>query len=369
MAADGFRPVNMPLRLHRASVIDQAAQVLREGVDRGDWQDWLPGERRLSDELQVGRNTVRAALQRLAREGCVRIVPGQGSRVARSTPARGSRVQSVVGLLAPEPLDRLRPRQALWIDALRASLAEAGCLLKLFDGPQYFRANPEAALARLVEQEKCGCWVLVRSNRGCQRWFEQHRVPCVIAGSCHEGLRLPFVDLDHRALCRHAANTLLRLGHRRIAFLTQVPAAAGDMMSESGFLEGAKLFPAPAEAVIVHHGTGKQAIVHGVRRLMQRAHPPTALLVNNSYLYLTVFSILAQSGRRIPQDVSLISRDADTFLSHLDPEPACYVEDPHQFARKLARITTRLLQGVPPQPPQVQLIPRLEVGASLARVD
>lgn len=357
----------MPLRLLRLSVVDQVAAALRGGLARGQWQEWLPGERQLKADLHVGRNTLRAALRKVAQEGLVQIVPGQGHRIAHTKAARTSDSERMVGLLSPAPLSRLRPRQALWIDDLRGRLAENGSLLKVFHGPQYFRATPAPALQRLVQQEKCGCWVLVLSNKATQQWFARWRIPCVIAGSCHAGVDLPFVDVDYRALCRHAATTLLQLGHRRIAFITHTPQAAGDMMSEEGFLEGVRSFAgASADGAVVHHGPDKEGVKRCLRTLMARPSPPTALLVNNSYLYLTVFSVLTQRGLRVPADVSLLSRDADTFLSYLDPEPACYVEDPQLFAAKMARITTKLLRERPAKSPRALLIPQLLKGGSIS---
>jgi DNA-binding LacI/PurR family transcriptional regulator len=367
IAAPIRSPVGMPLHLQRASVIDQVAAAVRQGIARGEWEEWLPGERRLCTDLDVGRNTLRGALRQLAQEGLIVPVSGRGSRILGTKATRREQGEWVVGLLSPEPMDRLRPHQALWIDELRGRLAEGGSLLKMIHGPQYFRPSPRAALERLVQQEKCGCWILVLSNKACQQWFERRRLPCVIAGSCHEGITLPFVDLDYRALCRHAATTLLRLGHRRLALLTHVPEAAGDMMSEAGFLEGVRSGGTGAEGAVVHHGAARAAIVDCVRRLIEAPRPPTAIVVSNSYLYLTVFSVLLRLGCRVPEDVSLISRDSDTFLFHLNPAPACYVEDPHLFARKLARITEKLRNEVPAQPPQVKLIPRLVAGGSVCR--
>jgi DNA-binding LacI/PurR family transcriptional regulator len=121
------------------------------------------------------------------------------------------------------------------------------------------------------------------------------------------------------------------------------------------------------DAVVIQHDGEKASIAECVRRLMRRELPPTALLVNQSHHYLTVASILAQLGRRIPQDVSLICRDEDRFLSYLEPEPARYVEDPHDFARKLARITVKLVHERPEETPRAYIIPALVRGASLAR--
>lgn len=340
---------------------------MREGLARGEWSGWLPSERRLCAELRVGRNSLRAALQRLAREGVVEIVPGQGSRRLGRRAGAPVRISPVVALLSPYALEEFRPRQALWVDELRRLLAEDGRQLRLLVAPRCFQPNPAPALVRLLRRERAACWVLVRSTRPIQTWFERQEVPCVVAGSCHEGVRLPCVDLDYRAMCRHAAAALLRRGHRRIAFLTPTPEAAGDFQSEAGFLEGVRRFPAEAEGRIVRHATDRESVARTVRRLMTGKGAPTALFVNQSYHYLTVFSILTSLGRRIPEDVSLICRDEDRFLAYLEPEPARYVEDPHLYGRKLARIAIGLLAGKPAHPPHVLLVPRLRWSASVAR--
>lgn len=358
----------MRLRLQRLSLIDQLCAALRDGLARGEWPDWLPSERRLGADLRVGRNSLRAALRRLAEEGVIEIVPGQGTRNSGGLRTPSDPDRTAVGLLAPIPLEQLRPRQALWIDELRGILAENGSILRYVHGPQYARKNPAPALQRMVAQERCRCWILVRSTEACQAWFARRAVPCVIAGSCHPGVSLPSVDLDYRAMCRHAATTLLQLGHRRIAYLTPVSAAAGDLRSEEGFLEGARAFPRKdIQGSVVRHGADKADVALGVRRLLQSERPPTALLINNSYHYLTAFSVLVEMGRRIPQDVSLVCRDEDRFLSFLEPEPARYVEDPRQFARTLARLTTIPRRERSAPVPQTLLLPQLRRGASIAR--
>jgi LacI family transcriptional regulator len=245
-------------------------------------------------------------------------------------------------------------------------LAEADCRLRFVVMPPALRTAPAAALPRLLRQESSGCWVLVRSSAAVQGWFQRQGLPCVVAGSCHEGVRLPSVDLDYRALCRHAALALLRAGHRRIALLSPREGAAGDLRGEDGFREGTRSFPEQVEAAVVRHGPGPAELARVLRRLFAAARPPTGVLISESYAYLTACSVLAQLGRRVGADVSLVCRDEDRFLSYLEPEPARYVADPLHFARRLARLTGDLLAGRPlPAEPRL-LLPRLVGGASLA---
>jgi DNA-binding LacI/PurR family transcriptional regulator len=331
----------------RQSLVSQTATILREEIRQGQWREWLPGERALCEALQVSRNTLRAAVAQLKREGVIRSMHGAGNRilVLPELPAGNLRSRDVA-LLSPEALQRLRPSMALWIDELRAMLSERGCRLHLFHGPQYFRVNPGAALEKLVAQHRHGCWVLALSNEPIQRWFERSGVPCVVAGTGYPGVNLPFRDLDHHAICRHAAGVMLGLGHRKIALLLHKSRRAGDLESEAGFLEGVRASPhKEASASATYHAATVGSISAALRRLMNLSPPPTALLVANAYHYLTVVSWLARAGVRVPQDVSVVSRDEDTFLSFLVPAPSRYVASPHTMAKSLLRPVLEMLDG------------------------
>lgn len=331
----------------RQSLVAQTIAFLNAQIESGEWREWLPSERSLCDLLQVSRNTLRAALAQMKKEGRIRPVHGAGNQILVKSATDSDRPRSRdVALLTPEPIERLRPIQTLWIDDMRALLSERGLRLRVFHGHHYFAANPGPALHKLVTRNPHGCWILMLANETVQRWFDKNEIPCIVAGSTYAGLDLPFRDLDHRAMCRHAAGFLLGLGHRRLVMLTQKSRRAGDLESEAGFVEGVKQSRRPdAEAVVIHHDETVAGITHAVRRILKLRPAPTALLVVHPHYYLATASRLAQSGVRIPEDMSLISRDDDPFLSFLVPVPARYVASPHLLARSLLRPVLELLEG------------------------
>lgn len=352
----------------RNSLVAQTVAFLRAQIESGEWSEWLPNERMLSQHLQVSRNTLRSALVQLRGEEVIRSVHGSGNMIL-GQPRRGvAPVPSRdVALLTPNPVERLLPIQTLWIDEMRALLTERGIRLHVFHGHQYFTANPGSALKRLVNRYVHGCWILMLAGESVQRWFSQNRIPCVVAGSTYPELALPFSDRDHRAMCRHAVGILRGLGHQRIAMLAPQPSLAGDLESEAGFIEGAKSSPHhPVDAIVVRHEANVAGVSQALKRLLERKPGPTALLIINSYAYLTVAGRLAQFGVRIPQDISLIARDADPFLSFVVPEPAHYVVHPHLMAKKLLRPALELLNGVSVTRRSFQIIPRFVRGESVA---
>lgn len=331
----------------RQSLVAQTVAFLHAQIDQGEWSGWLPSERSLCDLLQVSRNTLRAALARMKHEGRIRPVHGAGNEIlqVRGAAAEKPRARDVA-LLTPEPIERLRPLQSLWIDDMRALLSERGLRLRVFHGRHYFAAKPGPALQKLVARNPHGCWILMLANETVQRWFSKAGVPCIVAGSAYPGLDLPCRDLDHRAMCRHAAGLLLGLGHRRIAMLTQKSRRAGDLASEAGFVEGVKQSRhAGAEALVLHHDETIESVAHAVRRIVKLQPPVTALIVVHPHYYLAAASRLAQAGVRIPEHMSVISRDDDPFLSFMVPVPARYVVSPHLMAKSLLRPVLDLLGG------------------------
>jgi DNA-binding LacI/PurR family transcriptional regulator len=315
----------------------QVAQVLRAEIAAGAFALELPGEKVLAAQYQVSRKTVRAALAILRSDGVIATRNGVGSRIVAAIPAARPAARSVrIGLLMPEAVEFARQHTLLWINHLMELLQRAGYQFEVFHGRKYFGATSSRSLQKLTRSKPVACWILARSNQHIQNWFQRSGLPVVVAGSTHRGIALPSVDVDHRALCRHAATLLLRHGHRRIALFFEQAGHAGDLESETGFVEAFASLPGgEAQASICKTERTPGSVVRELRRLTSAPKPPTAFLLSNSFSYLTVSSYLTSAGQRIPADVSLISRDEEPFLQHLHPLPSRYCCPPQKFASAL----------------------------------
>ncbi len=349
------------------SLTAQVATRLSAEIAAGTWVDWLPGERDLTGALRVSRKTVRKALAELKRRGELTTARGQGHRIVAPAAARRREATSV-GLLTLDPLERLRPFTALWVDELRALLFENERALTLFSGARFFSARSDRELERLVRQHPQACWVLAHTDDRIQQWFHARGVPCVLAGSGHRGLPLPSVDLDYFAVCRHAAGLLAGRGHRRLALLVRDSQRAGDLDSVAGFLEGTeRTGRRDVEARVVRHADTAEAALRALERTFDTAAPPTALLVAVPAFYLTAVSFLAARRLRVPHDVSLISRDDESFLPFLNPVPARYSCRPRDFAKRLLPLVLALARGQTVATGPQRIEPRFLPGPSLGR--
>ncbi len=125
-----------------------------------------------------------------------------------------------------------------------------------------------------VPPKNAGCWPIPRMKL--KHGLRNREIPCVLAGTRHPSVDLPDVDFDAHALCFHAANTALSLGHRRIALLlTESPGfVASEVAAESGFREAFVQRNLPgAVPLVAWHQRSRDHLVRVLERLFCRRGP------------------------------------------------------------------------------------------------
>ena len=328
----------------RQSLSEQAAASIRQAVDEGTWKEFLPSERRLCELLQVSRPTVRSALQMLARDGWLEIRHGRRNRLLNPSQRRSKPAGRLVVLVTHEPLAHMTMTAFRGIAEMRAHLAENGFASEVLVCPM---AGPQAQQKKLeafVRQNAVLCCVLLSVSKDLQQWFAAHAIPALVLGSCHPAVHLPSLDVDYRALCRHAAGVLRARGHRRFAFVVPNSGVAGDLASEEGFREGCARTAgrAETEALVLRHNGTAANLAMKLDALFVSTDRPTALLVAKPQHVFAVVLYLLERGIRVPDAVSLIARDYDHVFATVSPSIAHYSFREDTFAHRLTRLMLRL---------------------------
>jgi LacI family transcriptional regulator len=271
-----------------------------------------------------------------------------------------------VVLLSPVALQNLPATAIFWVDALRDHLAAAGYRLEFQASQAGYSPHPEHALETLLQKHQPAGWVLYLSTAPQQHWFNERGLPCVVSGSLHSGIELGSVDIDYVATCQHAAGQFAAKGHRRAALLMPRSEQAGNLESERGFREaGPKLRPHPVETLVVHHDGSVPGICRALDGLSRGSRAVTGVLVAKPAHVVTTVSHLLRRGVRIPEDMSLISRDDDPLLEYLVPTVARYHSDAELFARKISRLVVDLVQMGVRRRHDIRLVPRFLRGETL----
>ncbi len=313
--------------------------------------------------------TLRRALHQLEAEGLLRSRQGKRREILVVRRRVASVPSGRVLLLTPIPLQFQLPFYVFWTNQLRETLEEAGYHLEVYPSRAPYARGAATVLEDLVRQFRpVGC-VLTVSTREMQQWFSKRRLPCVIVGSRHPQVGLPFVDKAYRAICRHAVGLFLARGHTRLALVNPDSGAAGDLDSEQGFNEGiAQTQRQDVQASILRHNGTAEDICKKLNALLRRPDCPTAFLVSRAWYVLTVMGHLMRSGVRVPEKAVVISRDHEPFLEQMVPSVARYVISPESMARRISSAVLEVVRSGLIGPADYHIMPEFTEGETLSPV-
>jgi len=176
------------------------------------------------------------------------------------------------------------------------------------------------------------------------------RVPIVLINNQHPGEFVHSVMIANVEASREATTHLIRLGHRRIAYLGDQFGHQSDAERFAGYRQALEEAGLPCLPELVARGDGKpEGGREAMESLLARAEPPTAAFCYNDMSALGALRCLRMHGLRVPHDISLVGFD-DLFLAQYTEPPLTTVHQPRRRMGYLAAKTLLdLLSGAPAQ--------------------
>lgn len=301
----------------------------------------MPGGDRLAAELGVGRDTVEAALRHLEAEG---LLMNQGRRRGRRiTVPEGFQPRSLrIAILNHEPLAQSQG----YVVELQHLLQEAGFSAFFSDKNLLEMQMDVKRIARLVKQTEADAWVVVGGSRGVLEWFVETKIPLFALFGRRRDLPVAGAGPEKVRAFRGVVRRLVALGHRRIVLL----ALASRRLPEPGLPERAFLEELVAHGISTsrYNLPDWEESPEGMQRLLDslfQVTPPTALLVDEAYLFHAVKHHLSERGVRIPNDVSLVCTDPDRTFTWCRPSIAHIRWDSAPVVRRIVRWAANVAGG------------------------
>lgn len=301
------------------SVAEQVATHLREEILRGRWSGTVPGRGELAKQLGMNPTTLETALRLLEKEG---LLVGQGAGRKRRIvlPRGGFKLPALrVALMIFEPSER----GADFMIELRHLLEEAGHVPFFPEKTLLDLGQDPKRVARFVRRTKADAWVVTSASREVLEWFATHETPAFALFGRYGGVPVAGARPDKSPSFALLTRRLLELGHRRISFLCRrqlrLPKPGKPALVFLKELEDAGI------ATGSFHLPDWQESRDGFRRILDslfRATPPTALILDEAFLFHSTYHYLAQRELRIPQDVSLVCTDDDPGFDWCEPSVA-----------------------------------------------
>src|SRR5829696_1415566 len=152
--------------------------------------------------------------------------------------------------------------------------------------------------------------------------------------------RWPAVASDALGAGRTAAEHLLALGHRRVAFIGPASESPAQRLRERGFAQALRGAGVSIESALLRRAPGTAAGGHeAMRALLALGARPTAVFCANDLVAVGALKACLKGGVRVPADCSIVGCD-DVELARLVTPELTTVSVP---ARELGARAARLL--------------------------
>jgi LacI family transcriptional regulator len=178
------------------------------------------------------------------------------------------------------------------------------------------------------------------------------------------------VDIDNFSAAQQAVEHLIKLGHERIACITNAPpsyTAAADRLD--GYRERLKYHRIPYDEALVRYGDfNPESGYQQMKELLSIDELPSAVFVASDVVAIGAKAAIVEQGLKIPQDIALVGFDDVPLARYLDP-PLTTVHLPaSELATRASKMLIQIIQGEKPSEKQVllesQLIVRQSCGAN-----
>jgi LacI family transcriptional regulator len=153
---------------------------------------------------------------------------------------------------------------------------------------------------------------------------------------------------DNAGGIERAADTLIALGHRRIAIVNGNPQVRPARERANGLRRACRR----AEGVSALVRPGAFTTEHGERAtlaLLAEARPPTAIIAGSNLILVGVLRALRRAGRSVPDDISVVTCDDVLQLDLIQPPLATISRDPQEMGDVAAELLLELIAGDGPR--------------------
>ena len=175
----------------------------------------------------------------------------------------------------------------------------------------YQTARMTGCVRRMLERKVDGVAIMTSEmDLGLIKELARRGVPLVFMDVGRVGPRMSHVLIDYAHGIREAVDHVVKLGHKRVAFVTGPLDLHSARTRRQAFLDGMRAHRIKPDPKLVREGThtaegGEQVMA----ALLKGPKRPTAVLCSNDWTAIGALHAIDAAGLRVPEDISVVGFD------------------------------------------------------------
>ena len=220
---------------------------------------------------------------------------------------------------------------------------------------------------KIIRARRVDGFIIVRTRRQDARitLLQEHNFPFAAFGRIEGENDFPLIDEDSELGLRLVVDHLIELGHTRLACIAPPSELMLAYYRCRGFIGALEAHGVPVDTNLIIEGdlTQRAGRVTGAA-LLDRSHPPTAIVACNDLMALGAMSAAQERGLIVGRDVSITGFDDIPSAEHAHP-PLTTVHQPvYQIGALVCEMVIKVIRGEALPERQIILQPSLVVRQS-----
>lgn len=318
-------------------VLNDILDKISQGVYKSG--DKLPTESSMLTYYNVSRITVQKAMNILVSRGLLERTPGRGTFVkdlskTHITGGHNNFYAIITPFQEPETLKIIKSAQDV--------MSENGQYLTVHI-TDYKSDDERSIINKLIEDGVSGIIVYAMFsdvNQGYYASVARSHLPLVFIDKSVNGLTANLVLSDNQDGAYQATEYLIKNGHRQIAYISY-SFTWGTSLKErvQGFKQCMTDHHIPViEDAIAVDMYDKNAVSSRLDAIMEKHPDITAIQCGNDHIAKYAYRWAHSRGKRIPEDISIVGFDNDSFTSSMNPPMTTISQDFSLIGKEAAQL-------------------------------
>ncbi len=248
-----------------------------------------------------------------------------------------------VGLVIPDISDMF---YANIIRGVEKTLNKKGYLLNLFT--THARPEREQQVVRLLNKSIVDGLIIMAYfiTNNFIELLKERKIPFVFIDYPPKDNEIYSVMVDNENGGFEATEYLIKLGHKKIAFLAGSEAAWDSKARFKGYLNALKKYGINFKPELVESGNfTKEEGYAATKKLLEKGEEFTAIFSANDQMAIGAIRALKESGYKIPRDISIVGFDNIEASSIIEPALTTVSQPIYEMGKKAVDIITALISG------------------------
>jgi LacI family transcriptional regulator len=182
--------------------------------------------------------------------------------------------------------------------------------------------------------------------------------PIVLIDRYLESVEMNYVVSDNYRGAYQAVVHLIKLGHRRIGYITASVPYSSTHDRLIAYQNALKEHGIQLDDRLVRFcGLRKEAGYEGTKQLLSRSNPPTAIFLNNDLLAIGAYQAVKEMGLKVPTDIAFVGFDDLELCSYLSVPLTTIRQKKFEMGTKAAEILIANIESEKPLEPHKIVLP------------